>query len=233
MENSSDFILLITGSRDNDEAAELAAAPDRPVIHHKLSYVPVYEKFEELKKFQLKVRNSAGAFGKRICAAIDISEWIGHENEEYFVISMKYFHDRRSRMDFIFTVGECNEESTRPLFFALRCYMKGETVTDDTFLCADRLSEYIMSRGSDSDSAQLLGRMLMLDEMSVMRTYPAVNSMCAEMLSMSGSGVIGLRETSLYLISESSLPSLACRQTAEVFSSEAYALLTEKSEKSA
>ena len=200
-----EFTLLITGSANNDFAAERIAAGNICVVHHKLAYTVPYAKFEELRKFQLKVRHSPCSVGKKICAAIDISEWIGHENEEFFIASVKYFHDHCDRMSFVFTVGECDLAKVQAMYLKLRMYMRGTVKVDETFLKADALAAYIVSEQAETDAAALLAQVLMTPQMKPLRTYPAVDSICSDIRDMSGSDRIEITDVTDYLMSENSL----------------------------
>ena len=203
-----EFRLLVTGTSDNDLAAENVAEYGTCVVHHKLSYSPPYESFEGLKQLQIKLRRSPAALGRKVIAAIDISDWAEHLNEEYFLSSVKYFHDRRNRMSYIFTVGDCTGDTVNKIFLTLRCYMRGEIIYDKTFTDTAELWAYIESRAAQSDAAMLTAELLMKDEMKQLRSYPAVNSLCFEMRETSATGVIGLSDVAKYLNSEYALPRL-------------------------
>ena len=176
-----DFTLLITGSRDNDRAAEIAAAPGMETVHCKFSYAPMYEKYGEIKKFQLKLRDTDYTRGRRICCAADLSEWVGHENEELFTVTLKYFHDHRSRFDYIFTVGEHTEDEVREMYFRMRCFMSGRILRDSSFLETGALINCIRGKGISGEVAALLSEMIMDDSMEALRAYPTVDIMCSEL----------------------------------------------------
>lgn len=222
IEEKKDFILLITGSADNDYAAERAADPDLEIVHHKLCYVPVYSEFKELKHLQIKLRQSDYSFGRKVCCAIDISEWIGHEDDEFFIITLKYLHDHRSGVDYIFTVGEHSKNDVRKLFFKLSCYMSGMIYTDKTFMSRESLGGLIETYGIERNAAQLLSELVMSDKMDELRTYPVVKMMCDEICAYAGSGELaGLKELALYLDKTGSLPSILNSDLASDYSGKA------------
>ena len=222
IEEKKDFILLITGSTDNDYAAERAADPTIEVVHHKLFYVPMYGDFSELMYLQEKLRGSEYGLGRRVCCAIDISEWIGHEDEEYFIVSLKYLHDHRDGIDYIFTVSEYGEADVKKLYFKLSCYMSGMIFMDKTFMSAASLSGLIESYGIARSAAQLMSELIMLEEMSELRSYPVVRMMCSEICSYSeNEEPAGMKELSLYLDKTGSLPSILDSDITEKYSEEA------------
>lgn len=65
-----------------------------------------FERFEGLRQLVLKTRDAAGL---NACyqgiTALDLSEWLGHEQEEYLQISLKFLHDHRRDWRVLFTFG--------------------------------------------------------------------------------------------------------------------------------
>ncbi len=200
-----EFTLLITGSENNDLAAERITSGSVHLVYHKLAYAAPFMKYEELRKIQLKIRQSPYSVGKKICVAVDISDWIGHEEEEYFVASVKFFHDHCDRMGFVFTVGESDITKIQKMYLKLRMYMRGVVKADETFLKVDALTSYIMSCSAESDAAALLAKVLMSGPMKPLRTYPAVKNICSDIADISGHSRITLKDVIHHLNSENSL----------------------------
>ena len=213
-----DFTLLITGSVDNDAAAERAANAGKAVIRHKLCYVPVYQDFSELKKIQVKLRNSVAAFGKKIAAVIDVSEWIGHENEEYFTITLKYLHDMRMRMRYVFTVSDATEKDVLPIFIKIRCFLNGTMEIDRTLTETKELSSYLVNQCICKETASLLAEMLMREETKNIKTIPIIDNMCHEMRSESTNGKVELADMKRFLDDNQSLINIVCRNLGEEYS---------------
>lgn len=67
-----------------------------PCVFFKMPYIPPYEPFKELRHLILRVHENTGL---RACykgiVAIDTTDWVGHESEEYFSILLKYLYDHR------------------------------------------------------------------------------------------------------------------------------------------
>lgn len=217
MNSKIDFVLLITNSADNDYAAERTANAGRSVIHHKLCYTPVYKDFDELRKIQLKLKDHISFSGKKICAIIDISEWAGHEDEEYFIITLKFFHDMRRRMRYVFTVGSLNEQEAALLYIRLRCYLNGVIEYDRTLVDKGRLSCYLEAQCVEARAAKLLADMLMREEMTPLRTIPIINSMCRDLRIRSQRGTVCPQDIADYLTEHTSLPALISAETAEKY----------------
>ena len=115
--DGADAVLLCTGMEENERfvqdlgRAQARLTPDWfdglvPVVYHKLLYTAPFQPFEGLRELVLKIREAAGL---RACyqgiAALDLSEWLGHEQEEYLTISFKYLHDHRKDWRILFTFG--------------------------------------------------------------------------------------------------------------------------------
>jgi len=118
-----DFILLL-GVPDNDKEIFDYIADKESLCITKLSYVLPYENFYELKAFQL--RTNARAFKPRYTyVAIDLSEWLEHEEDEYFEISLKFFHDC-SDFNYIFFIREnYSTKEIESMYRKVSKYMKG------------------------------------------------------------------------------------------------------------
>ena len=120
----NDYTLLITHKRDNDCAAR-KLVDGGEVVFFKLNYVPLYEKFEELKKLQIRTK-TADLFGQgKTCIVIDISDWVGHENEQFFIVTMKYFHDHCYKWAYVFTVEDYSLSKVESMIDVINCYLKG------------------------------------------------------------------------------------------------------------
>ena len=136
-----DYKLLITGLYNNDYAARKLAGDNDAVIF-KLGYTPPYEKFEELKRLQLKTKDiDLFSIGKSYII-MDISEWVGHENEEYFVITMKFLHDHAYKWQYIFTVDNYGMSKVKSMLNMLSRHLKGEVIEQYTDKSKESESDY-------------------------------------------------------------------------------------------
>jgi len=124
----TNFTLLITHLHDNDRAA-LRLTGGKNSVFFKLGYVPPYEEFRELKQLQLRTKN-ADLFGGDAYIIMDLSEWVRHETEEYFSVTMKYLHDQSYKWRYIFTVGNNSLNAVKPMLNVIKCYLHGEVHED-------------------------------------------------------------------------------------------------------
>ena len=101
------FCILDTDVAEAEElmrqvgAKALSCAPDAfrgdvPAVFFRLRYTPPYEPFQELRKNIIpRLRQAAGlrsSYRGLIC--LDVSEYKGHETEEYFTVLLKYLYDK-------------------------------------------------------------------------------------------------------------------------------------------
>lgn len=203
----NDFILLITGTADNEYTAENLAAPGTDLVRCRISYVQPFEDFGEIKKLQTRLSRSEYIKGRAVSCLLDLSEWIGHEKEEYFILLLKYLHDHRSLMFLIFTVGEHTEEQAGELYFRLRCFLRGSIATDMIFINTSALCGYIEGKRFSHDAANLLAELIMSDAMSELRSYPVTDMICADIRGdSSAEDIIGVGAVTGYLRDPDALP---------------------------
>lgn len=132
-------------------------------IQCKLAYVPPYEQFNEIKLMQLTIREKCGLSsdeGSLVC--VDISEWAGHEAEEYFNFFLKFAYDHRERWKYILTVDNCVPELSRRLFLAIRMYLNGSLSLIDRWSGLSALASSLQQNiNIDQKAAALLAELLM------------------------------------------------------------------------
>ncbi len=211
------FTILITGATDNEYAADRIAAVGQEILHYHMQYVPLFKDFNELKTMLRAMQLSSAVKGKRITMVIDLSEWIGHEKDEYLTIAMKFFHDMQHRADYIFTVGNHSRADSAKLFSAARKYMRGTFTEDCTLTDTAALVCYIERRCATQEAAKLIAAMLRAPRMDPLLNIMMINDMCDEMLDLSSVGVIRPQDVSAYLKSEYSLPYVTDAKTALEF----------------
>lgn len=136
----NNFTVLITGEADNDTAALRyiqghEAYREAKCVLYQLEYVPpYYETFKGIRDFQELTKYHAfhDPIQKEAAAVIDLSEWIGHEQESYLEIFCKFLHDYDwafYQYVYIFTVGEADRKTAEKLYALLDRYLEeGEIV---------------------------------------------------------------------------------------------------------
>lgn len=155
----SAFVLLVTGLSGNDSVLK-RVVEDKPYICYRLPYTSPYQEFYGIKQFQLeaKYKPFEDSTDSLKYAAIDLSEWEGHEEEEYLDIFMKFVHDYTGYFDFkyIFLTGCTEKEHIKSLSRRLHRYLgEGEVLMDKTFLDEKVMSSYISNRYNVEKTAAL------------------------------------------------------------------------------
>lgn len=74
-----------------------------PCICYKVNYVAPFNEFKELKNLIMRIKENTGLRSEfRGVVALNIDEWIGHEQDDYFSIFLKYLHDHSTYIQCIF-----------------------------------------------------------------------------------------------------------------------------------
>lgn len=147
---SKSFLILATGVTSNDAAIKRFAG-EKAYMCYRLPYTPPYKDFEGIKQFQLEAKYRPFEDGTEAFkyAGVDVSEWVGHEKEEYLELFMKFIHDYTGFFHFKFIfVSSCTEQSHIKGIFQLanRYLQDGEVLLDKTFADEKALSMFIAKK---------------------------------------------------------------------------------------
>lgn len=221
-----DFTFLIMDSSDNTSAMK-HVENSKNFFCYKLHYALPYEVYNGIKKFQLAYHRTGMFCKNNVSAIIDISEWVGHSEEEFFDITLKFLYDHRADIKYIFVANGFSYEECVPLYIKLRCYMNGTLEKDKTFETSLNLSEYLKNNFSLAENeAILLSELLTENEMKILRNYPAIESLINGLKTYSGCKAITMSSTADYLKDKNSLVAMISEPIAEK-----YAVLATKSDK--
>ena len=85
-------------------------AGNAPCVYYKLRYIPPCDNFHELRRLILRVQEHTGLRAKfHGIVALDASEWLGHEKEEYFTCLLKYLFDHSDHWHSALVLKNCTE----------------------------------------------------------------------------------------------------------------------------
>ena len=174
------FVFLALSGRDAapETLAELSGGGR--MLETTLPYTPPYENFRGIRELQLAVRRM-GAFPPETLA-IDVTEWLGHEEEEFFEITAMYLPDHRSLWNFVFLAREHSLSECVSAFFLLRTFLAGEIREDTSFASQEALAACLRARAAITpDAANKLAGMLIAPEARLLRSYPRLDTLLAEM----------------------------------------------------
>lgn len=149
-------VFLLTNAADSDIAA-LGLANGRELLHFKAEYVPPYEQMKLVKRFQLTERRLF-PLGESACAVVDMTEWVGHEREEYLDVFVKFLHDNH-RHRYVFTAAGHDKAECKWLFLKLRCLF---AIALEQGAQDERagLARMLVSEGAEPDGAELIAQLL-------------------------------------------------------------------------
>lgn len=182
-----------------------------------LSYVPPYEKLD-LGKLQIAEREQ-NIYGEPITIIINLSEWLGHEKEDYFIISTKFFYDMRSRWKYIFTINSKNADAIKDMFIIFRSYkMFGSLELDVNWETQESLKKHINKDFDWSlESASLFAKILFSPDFDNYKTDLFIETVSEEIRRTQGCGKITTDEFESYLKFENGIVSLLCEENISKF----------------
>lgn len=177
------FVLVQTGFWGND--TPLYSMTKRDILFFKLHYVPPYEDLKKmLSELQIKERKK-NTFGDNITLALDVTEWVGKEDDEYFSVIVKFLTDMSSRWNYIFTVNMTRAECIHPMFCFLRQYMQGDELKDSVWKNKISLEEYLMTSLNYSRSAaSILSDLVLHPKMERYRSNNILETITEEIMSI-------------------------------------------------
>lgn len=118
-------------SRNRDlDALISSVVGNKSAIYYDLQYVPPYDDFDALDKLCEKVRGVFPPVEDQL-VVVDITDWIGHQDEKYFEVVIKYLADRSENWDVLFT-ARGDESKTSALLNHIRLADISVSVIKDT-----------------------------------------------------------------------------------------------------
>lgn len=164
-----DAVFLVTAMAENERfVRELARAqtiltPERfdglrPLVYCKFPYVPPYNDFPCLRQLYTQTRDACGLRAEyRGIVALDLSEWLGHEEENYLRVTFKYLHDHRHTWKVLVVAGRADADHLRRLMRSAAPFLYPKLRQLCLFRDRTVLQQYIASRISITPEA---GRVL-------------------------------------------------------------------------
>lgn len=150
------FTFFLTGREDNDTAAENYVRnhgyDGAKCVQYKLEYTPPYEKFTGIADFEriTQYRPFCDPIQKKAAAIIDLSEWIGHEKDQYLEIFYKFLHDYDwsfYKYEYVFTAGKADRSQIKEVYTLAEQYLcEGGIEEDRTMTSEKEMTKYLSSR---------------------------------------------------------------------------------------
>lgn len=172
-----------------------AFAGKEACVYFKLPYVPPCEPFKELRRLILRIRENTGLRANfKGVVAIEVTEWVGHEKEDYFTVVLKYLYDHRKFWNIAAVLNGCSENQTArflaecsryitPQLFPIRVFSDMETLNHLICRIFDRYGRPISPKG-----AELAAAALMRPELKNARSLTLILRVAEEILALPEDG---------------------------------------------
>lgn len=214
-----DAVFLITAMKENERLTrDLARALSHqepalfdglaPAVYQKLLYCAPFEPFQGLRQLELQLRNATGL---RACyrgiVALDLSEWVGHEQEEYLHITLKYLHDHRHLWKCIFLAGNRDLPQITPLLQAAAQYLQPGVQRLCLFRDMPLLAQYIQASINITPKAcSMLAKSL--QDIPGAQNCAILEQVLGELISKAANGKVTSQDVTAYLADDDALLSL-------------------------
>ena len=214
-----DAVFLITAMKENERLTrDLARTLSHqepalfdglaPVVYQKLLYCAPFESFEELRRLELQLREVTGL---RACyrgiVALDLSEWVGHEQEEYLHITLKYLHDHRHLWKCIFLAGNQELPQIVPLLQTAAQYLRPGVQHLCLFRDMPLLTQYIQASIDITPQAcSTLAKCF--QEIPGAQNCVLLEQVLGELVSKAANGKVTAQDVAAYLGDDTALLSL-------------------------
>ncbi len=160
-------------------------------VYFKLPYIPPCEPFKELRKLILRIRENTGLRANfQGVIAIEVSEWIGHEREEYFTVLLKYLYDHRTFWRIATILNGCTPNQVNRFISCCSRYITPRLFTINVFGDHDTLCSLIhnefsrQSRRITQEAAELLATALARQELKDARSLTLIERAVDEVIYM-------------------------------------------------
>ena len=174
----------------------------------KISYTQPYEDFKAIKQIQYAVRQHDIFERASTVIAIDITDYLGYENEEYFTILTKYLYDMSMQWRYIFVIKHVMNNEVNKMFIKLRFFLAGSLVINNHWDNKTELVHYICSRRYIKKAAELLADILLTEKFSNYRSDIIIDNIASEILNKSNRNNVTLTNLAEYIKNQNSIINL-------------------------
>ena len=156
-------------------------------VYFKLPYIPPCDPFKELRRLILRIRENTGLRANfHGVIAIEVSEWIGHEHEEYFTVLLKYLYDHRTFWRIATVLNGCTPNQINRYLSCCSKYITPHLFTINVFGDHDTLCSLIhneftqQNRRITQEAADLLATALTRQELKDARSLTLIERTAEE-----------------------------------------------------
>lgn len=186
------FTLLVSSGNDIPKNSLSQLTSNTVSLYFRLPYTPPYEQYNGLRKLLLQIRKKSNSEIPETLV-IDLTEWLEHDKDEFFDITVKFLYDHKDIYNYIFVIRNCDQRKYNALFVKIRTFMPGNITKDLTFTDEQHLEKYIScSCKIDSKALKLLSAIIMHDSADQLRSYTVIDNLTDELEHTSGNGMISV-----------------------------------------
>lgn len=186
-----------------------------PCVFFKLPYVPPYEQFKLLRQLILRVRQNTGLRSEyRGIVALDVTEWLGHESEEYFTVLLKFLYDHSHSWNSVMLLSNPTEQQR--LRFTQTCAqlitprLQDVTLFNDEQLLTQLLEEQVHSHGCITSRTAITALAQAMTQLPKQhRSLPLIERVAEDLIANTDADLrISMNHVNQYLCCRTSLLSI-------------------------
>lgn len=186
----AESLIKVLADEEKNRAPHTFAGKE-PCVYFKLPYIPPCEPFKELRKLILRIRENTGLRANfHGVIAIEVSEWIGHEREEYFTVLLKYLYDHRTFWRIATILNGCTSNQINRFISCCSKYITPRLFAINVFGDYDTLCSLIhneftqQNRRITQEAAGLLATTLAKQELKDARSLTLIERTVGEVIYM-------------------------------------------------
>ena len=167
-----------------------AFAGKEACVYFKMPYIPPCDSFKELRRLILRIHESTGLRANfKGVVAIEVSEWIGHERDEYFSVLLKYLYDHRSFWRIAVVLNNCTPNQINRFISCCTRYITPRLFDvnlfsdQDTLCCMIRHEFSMQGKHITQDAAELMAEAMACSELKDARSLTLIERSVEETIS--------------------------------------------------
>ena len=164
-----------------------------PYVYFKMPYIQPCDNFKELRRLILRIRDQTGLRANyKGIVAIEVTEWIEHEREEYFTIFLKYLYDHRDQWQAALVLNDCKPAQMHRFLTACVRYMMPKLIHIRLFEDATSLFDVLQAtfqkcgKRISHDATSMLAEAMVKPELKDVRSLESIERTIAEVITYSG-----------------------------------------------